>query len=131
MRPVIVSACLLGLPARYDGAAKRMCSTLPPDVVPIPVCPEILGGLPVPRLRAFIVNGTGADVLAGTATVVNAAGRDVTDNFRRGAQLALEIARIVSAAEAYLKAGSPSCDARGGVAAALLARSGLRVYDVE
>lgn len=79
------------------------------DRVLIPVCPEQLGGLPTPRPAQELRGGTGDDVLAGNARVVNLEGFDVTENFLRGARIVCEIARLTGAREALLKDGSPSC----------------------
>ena len=121
----------MGLETRYDGSSSLVEGFLPEDALPVPVCPEIMGGLPTPRPASEIVEGSGADVLEGRAKVVNVEGRDVTGEFTRGAEAVLEIARLTGASEAYLKSRSPSCDAGFGVAAALLARHGVKVYDVD
>jgi hypothetical protein len=71
MKPqaILVSACLLGLPTRYDGRAKhnqkaldylRQCG-----MIPVPVCPEQLAGLATPRPMTFFACGDGTDVLDG------------------------------------------------------------------
>lgn len=109
------------------------------------VCPEEDGGLGTPRPAAEIVGGDGHDVLAGRARVVTRAGRDVTDAYVRGAELALEAARRAGAKTAILKARSPSCG-RGciydgsfsrtvatgdGITAALLMQAGIEVVTEE
>ncbi len=117
----------------------------------VPFCPEVSGGLPVPRPPAEIVstslgsNGTvadGAAVLDGKARVLTDAGADVTDAFVHGARLALDAAERASARIAILKEGSPSCGshriydgtftgasvAGDGVTTALLERAGIRVF---
>lgn len=134
---ILVSACLLGTPCRYDGKSKpvpalerlrEMCHTL------VPVCPEVLGGLPTPRPPAE---------LQSHGRVVNRAGEDVTASYRKGAELALELARSEGCTLAVLKAKSPSCGCHQvydgsftgtlipgqGVAARLLEESGVRVVD--
>lgn len=142
----IVSACLLGERCRYDGdtaneGARRRLDVLAGDAV-VPVCPEVAGGLPTPRVPAHLVGGDGADVLDGRARVVDDAGRDVSDAFLRGAGVALEAARVHGATHACLKARSPSCGcgriyrehglADGdGVTAAALKRAGLTVLTDE
>ncbi|MCL6450941.1 MAG: DUF523 domain-containing protein [Acetobacteraceae bacterium] len=138
---VLVSACLLGLCCRYDGGS------CPDDGVRkrarrerlVPFCPEQLGGLSTPRPPARLVGGDGVDVLEGRAWVQDADGRDVTAAFLRGAEQALLLARAVGADRAWLKDLSPSCGVARvhgeggttrpgmGVAAAALARSGLKV----
>lgn len=145
MERILVSACLLGLRCRYDGA-----HNFTPEVVErvgacclIPVCPEQLGGLPTPRPAAEVVGGDGGDVLAGHARVVNCQGQDVTEAFLRGAREVLRVARVLRAEEAWLKGGSPSCGVScihdgtfshrkrpgAGVTAALLAREGIRLRE--
>ena len=138
----IVSACLLGVKCRYDGkdASERRLLELAKRVELLPVCPEQLGGLPTPRQRAWIVGGDGWDVLSGKAKVLTENGKEVTNNFIRGAEEVLKLAKLFGATEAILKTGSPSCGLgeirepfsekpmRGdGVTAALLEKHGLRV----
>ncbi|MEH3078068.1 MAG: DUF523 domain-containing protein [Quadrisphaera sp.] len=141
--PVVVSACLAGVPCRYDGRA------LPdPSVVEqvrqgraVTACAEQLAGLDTPRAAAEIVGGDGHDVLAGRARVVTVDGEDVTAAYVRGAELVAEVADRAGAASAVLQARSPSCGcgavydgthsgalvAGDGVVAALLRRRGLQV----
>ena len=81
MRPILVSACLLGLLTRFDGASKRHEPALQfireQGLVPIPVCPEQLAGLPTPRPSTRFACGDGAAVLDGTGKVINAEGNIV------------------------------------------------------
>ena len=111
----------------------------------IPVCPEKLGGLPIPRPPAEIKNGQGRDVLAGKARVKNKSGKDVTVNFIKGAKEVLKIAKALEVKEAILKARSPSCGCdkiydgtftgkltRGdGVTTALLKKNKIKVITEE
>ena len=147
MQSVLISACLLGQSVRYDGRDKR-CDH---DVVQrwlregrvVPVCPEVAGGLSVPRPPAEIAHGAGgAQVLAGLAKVVDVDRRDVTAQFVQGAEHARELARAQGIRVAVLKEGSPSCGTGFvhdgtftgakvpglGVAAALLAQAGVQVF---
>lgn len=108
----------------------------------MPICPEVAGGLPVPRLPAEIVGGDGADVLDGQARVVTAAGEDVTAAYVRGAERALATTKQHGIMAAILKQRSPSCGsvhiydgthsgklkAGEGVTAALLRRHGVTVW---
>lgn len=143
----IVSACLLGTPCRYDGKSQLNgeAARLFNEGNCVPVCPECLGGLPIPRASAEIVGGSGEDVLDGRARVMarqeNGEMTDVTASFIDGAQKTLEAARRSGAAEALLKAKSPSCGcgmiydgsfsrtlkSGNGVTAALLMRHGIAV----
>lgn len=98
---LLVSACLLGIPCRYDGAEKEYegIRELMKHHVLIPVCPEQLGGLATPRLPAERVGNQ----------VVNREGEDVTAGFLKGAELALRLAKLYDCKYAILKQRSPSC----------------------
>jgi len=98
---ILVSACLLGCKCRYDGDDNwvKAVAELEKNYTLIPICPEEMGGLPTPRLPAEIQN----------SKVINKAGADVTEEFRMGAQLALEIAKKHNCKLAILKERSPSC----------------------
>lgn len=143
MESVLVSACLQGVPCRFDGRGKASSETAAAigDRRPVPFCPEVAAGLSTPRRPAEIVGGDGHDVLDGRARVVDDTGLDVTEAFLEGAGRALEAARRAGCTEALLMARSPSCG-RGrvydgtftgelrdgdGVTAALLERHGIAV----
>lgn len=147
MHRILVSACLLGQLVRYDGRGKPLhnphLQAWQAEGRLVPVCPELLGGFPVPRPQAEIEPGyDGGAVLDGRARVWEASGRDVTSPFLHGAHAALAIARETGCAFALLTDGSPSCgstvvhggrfDGRKvpgmGVVAALLRRHGIAVF---
>ncbi|MET8052355.1 MULTISPECIES: DUF523 domain-containing protein [unclassified Streptosporangium] len=114
MERILVSACLMGRKVRYDGAAKTSGDALLAawrrQGRLVPFCPEVEGGLPVPRPAAEIEGGAGgAAVLSGTARVLTTGGADVTAAFLAGAQAALAVARSFDVKVAILKEGSPSC----------------------
>lgn len=131
---LLVSACLLGLCCRYDGCAKPNAEVLAlrEKHALIPVCPEQLGGLATPRLPAERKG----------ERVVTRAGFDVTEEYVRGAQQALELAKLLQCQAAVLKERSPSCGCGqiydgsfsktiipgDGVTAALLKANGISVY---
>lgn len=134
---ILVSACLLGLPCRYDGegkASEAVCR-LSAEHTLIPVCPEQLGGLPTPRPPSEIVE----------SMVKTCGGQDVTEQFERGAKLACCIAGMCRCTHAVLKQRSPSCGSSWvydgsfsgtlrtgeGKTAALLRQSGIVVLDEE
>lgn len=98
---VVVSACLMGVPCRYDGRAKPNAAVreLCGKVEVIPVCPESASGLPVPRPPAEQRKGR----------VYLADGTDVTDSFERGCRRTLARVHGHPAPLAVLKAKSPSC----------------------
>lgn len=131
--PVLISACLLGIPCRWHGRrAKRrdkLIERLQQKYVLVPVCPEQLGGMPTPRTSETL-NGTGAQVLDdGLRLIAPETGEDVTDYHVKGSRYVLELAEIVGATRAYLKGGSPSCD-REGVTGEVLGRGGVRVIRI-
>jgi len=146
-QPWLVSACLLGKHCRYDGGHKHneAVVALAKRQKLIPVCPEELGGLPIPRPPSEITGGDGADVLAGKARVVTRQGEDVTPTFLKGANEVLKIAQAHNAKKAILKARSPSCGcgeiydgtftgqtrAGDGVTTALLKQNGIEVVGEE
>ena len=141
-KPVLVSACLLGLQTRYDGAGKRSRTVLEwlerERLMPIPVCPEQLAGLPTPREKTRFRLGDGHAVIAGSGQVVTVDGQPMNELFLRGARETLKIARLTGCRRALLKERSPSCGVHlihrndeivegSGVAAALLIEAGLVV----
>ena len=140
----VVSACLVGQPCRYDGR-----SNLRPEIaelvhcgLAVAVCPEVMGGLPIPREPAEIVGGDGYDVLNGSAKVISVSGKDVTAEYISGAQEALKLCMENGVTHAMLKANSPSCGCGciydgsftggkrngDGVTAALFKRNGIAVF---
>lgn len=134
---VLVSACLLGVPCRYDGGSKPCAQVLAlaEEHQMIPFCPEVYGGLPTPRPPAERVG----------ERVLTQAGADVTQAYNRGAQAALDLFRRTGCQAALLKARSPSCGAGAiydgsfqgrlipgdGVTAALLKAQGIPIASEE
>lgn len=111
MKKIVISACLVGVKCRYnslDSKSEQVTKKFGENEL-IPICPEQMGGLPTPRPPAEIVGGDGEDVLDEKAHVVTAEGKDKTEEFRRGAYSALEIARLHGTTHAVLKSKSPSC----------------------
>jgi uncharacterized protein YbbK (DUF523 family) len=139
----MVSRCLIGQLCRWDGKilADNISGQLKEYEI-YPICPEMDGGLPCPRPRAEISNNDGFTVLDGLTAVKDDTGRDVTMNFLRGAQRALNLALSLGIKKAILKEKSPSCGVeliyRGrivcpgrGVTTALLIRHDLEVISGE
>ena len=130
---ILISACLLGVCCRYDGASKPhpLAAALAERHTLVPVCPEQLGGLPTPRPPAERRDGR----------VVTQSG-DVTEQYRRGAEETLKLCKLLGCQAAVLKERSPSCGrgevydgtftgtltAGDGVTAALLEEHGIPVY---
>ncbi|MGG4606504.1 DUF523 domain-containing protein [Paenalcaligenes sp. Me131] len=147
MAYILVSSCLLGNPVRYDASHKRSHhDTLQRWVAAgkvIAVCPELAGGLPVPRPAAEIAQAAGGKaVWLRTAHVIDNHGEDVTPAFISGAEAALRLAQKFHIRIAILKEGSPSCGSshiydgsfRGnkiagqGVTTTLLREAGMQVF---
>ena len=134
---IMVSACLLGDNCKYNGG-----NNLNPELLHllsghevVPVCPEVLGGLPTPRAPAEIVNGV----------VINREGVSVDDAFRLGAKKAIEMARQEKPDLIILQSRSPSCGVKEiydgtfsgklvpghGIFAEMALQAGFRVIDAE
>lgn len=108
---ILISGCLCGNNPYYNGAIKTNAKLrkLVEQGKAIPVCPELLGGLSVPRERSEIAGGTGEQALMGKCAVITERGKDVTKNFIRGAKKALLIAKKNGIKKAVLKTHSPAC----------------------
>ena len=147
MDKILVSACLLGSPVRYNGFDRRVEHSLialwREQGRIVPLCPEVAAGLPTPRPPAEIETGLqGDDVLAGKARIFDDTGADVTSPFLAGAGIALETALSQGCRFALLTDGSPSCGSSfvysgrfdggtregTGVVTALLSQNGIAVF---
>jgi len=108
---ILVSGCLSGNNPFYNGITKvnAHIRKLVEQGKAIPACPELLGGLPIPRERSEIAGGTGENVLSGRSKVISEGGKDVTENFINGAKAVLAIAKKHGIKKAVLKARSPAC----------------------
>lgn len=142
----MISACLVGERVRYDGnivpCDHPLISKWRHEERLIPICPEVVGGLSIPRPPAEIIGGDGHDVLNYVATVETKTGEDVTRAFIAGADSALKRAWDMKCCMAVLTERSPSCGRnriydgrfRGvrvpgmGVTAALLEQNGIPVF---
>ena len=134
---IMVSACLLGQKCKYNGGdnySEAVAEYIKGHEI-IPVCPEVEGGLPTPRIPSEIVNGV----------VTNAEGENVDREFRKGAELCLKKALEEHVDLAILQSRSPSCGVNQiydgtftgklisgkGVFARLLEENGIKTIDVE
>ena len=135
LKKLIISACLLGEPCRYDGKSKP-CINIKPlkeKYELIPVCPECMGGLSTPRPPCEIVGNR----------VCTADGKDCTAEYIAGAETVYRLAVANGCTAALLKARSPSCGAGeiydgsftkkliggNGVTAELLIKKGIAVFN--
>ena len=144
-QPIAISACLLGIPCRYNnqGKSDQEAITIFVNNRCIAICPETMASLPTPRPACEINQGDGHDVLSGQAKVVDKDGHDYSEDFIKGAKKCLDIIKKAGVKEVILKSGSPSCGAvniydgsfsghqkKGqGVFAALLQEHGIRIRE--
>lgn len=144
---LLVSACLGGRACRYDGGSRNVAliRELIDCSAALPICPEVDGGLTIPRPASEIVGGTGVDVLLGQARVINKDGVDVSAEFRKGAEASSKIAQETGVVAAILCERSPSCGVKMiydgtfrrqlqpgvGVTSAVLALAGIELISSE
>ena len=134
---IMVSACLLGENCKYNGGnnlSEKVMNFIKDHEV-IPVCPEVMGGLPTPRLSSEIVNGV----------VTASDGHSVDMEFRKGAQIGLAMAKEKEVDLVILQSRSPSCGVNQvydgtfsgnkiegqGIFAQLLIENGYKIIDIE
>jgi len=141
---ILVSACLMGKNYRYDGGNNFLPSLFNflEDKEFRIVCPEVDGGLSIPRPPVEIINGDGFDILNGKARVMTKDGLDFTEKFIKGTKFALKDLKIADIDFAILKAKSPSCGVNNiyngkfnnklikgsGVLAAHLIKNNIKVF---
>lgn len=141
MEKILVSACLVGNNCKYNGKNNKNEKIIEflKDKEVILVCPEVMGGLSTPRLKSEIVTSNKE------LKVINEEGKDVTNNFTVGAQIALKRAIANNVKLAILKEKSPSCGVKqiyngefngtkvdgSGVFARLLKENGIEILTEE
>jgi len=143
---ILISACLLGENVRYDGSNSQISSNIlnqwQQEGRLISTCPEMAGGLPVPRVPAEIDGGNADTILQGKSGIWRKDGVDVTDAYLNGAEMTLALCMKHNIRIAILKEGSPSCGVAcvndgsfsshkvegQGVTARLLTRHGISVF---
>lgn len=136
MENLLISACLLGADCKYSGGSNRLPDAqlrrLREKYRLVPVCPETAGGLPIPRQPSERLGDK----------VVSKLGADVTGEFNKGGETALELSRRFGCKKALLKENSPSCGSGriydgsftgtltegDGVAAEMLKAEGVTIY---
>ncbi len=142
MQKILISACLLGDPVRYDGHSK-MCHShhlqrWQQQGRLVSICPEVAGGLGIPRPAAEVISRA-------PLQVITLSGTDVTHQFQQGAEQALALCQANAIGYAILKERSPSCGsqqnydgsfsgrvvANAGVTAELLMANGIKVFSEE
>lgn len=140
-KKILVSSCLLGMKINYEGKAHPVdeLRQLFLQAQAIPVCPEVLAGLPIPRDRAEII------MVNGERKVYNDKEIDLTEAYTLGAQRTMDTARASGVKIAIVKSKSPSCGCGkvydgtftgnlvdgDGFTVALLKENGIRVITEE
>lgn len=103
MQNVLISACLLGVDCKYNGSNNKLddetINSLKEKFNLIPVCPEIMGGMPTPRNPIEITDGK----------VFDYDGGEFTKEFEKGSEEVLKLAKLYDTTIAILKENSPSC----------------------
>ncbi|QIR75532.1 DUF523 domain-containing protein [Sulfurospirillum diekertiae] len=140
-KKILISACLIGENVKYDGGNNalhvKILEAWKEQGILVPLCPEVLGGLNVPRPPC--------EVIEGTDSVICKTGEDVSAAFAKGARESLRMAREEGACMAILKARSPSCGKDviydgtfthtpvndSGITCKLLQESGITVFSEE
>lgn len=146
MEKILISACLLGKRVRYDGnslsLSEQILQQWRSDGRIVAVCPEVDAGMSIPRPPAEISKGDGNDVLVGGALVIDSNGKNVTEYFMNGAEVALSLCKTEGIKFALLAESSPSCGSNTihdgrftgnkktgvGVTTALLQKNGIQVF---
>ena len=137
----LISACLVGINCKYNGKNNfnQKAFDLVNSGVAIPICPEQFGGLPTPRIASEI------RIIDGKKHVFNKAGEEVTENFQRGANEVLQLAKKLNVEGVILQSRSPSCGIDkiysgnfdgtlvngDGITAELLKENNINVIDIE
>ena len=133
---VLISACLAGINCKFNGENNLLDGGILDEISKryhlLFICPEVFGGLGTPREPAEMKDGL----------VVTKTAKDVSENFKFGAEICLKIAKLNGCKKAILKARSPSCGSGqiydgsftkklifgDGIAAKLLKENGILVF---
>lgn len=134
---ILVSSCLLGLNCKYDRGNNysNEIDEFLKDYDVIPICPEIMGGLPTPRVASERLGDK----------VITKDGKDVTEQYKKGAEETLSLAKKYDVKKALLKLRSPSCGSEiiydgtfthtvidgDGVTAELLKNNGIEIITIK
>ncbi|OHX64130.1 DUF523 domain-containing protein [Flammeovirga pacifica] len=106
MKPkYIISSCLVGVKCRYNATCSSTVNLN--DMIEsgeaIPVCPEVIAGLPTPREPVEIQN------IEEGVQVTSKAGKDYTAQFLKSADEVLKVCQENNITHAILQSRSPSC----------------------
>lgn len=137
---VLISLCACGVPCRYHGLTHKMgqrlikrkrVEELKSKYNVIPICPEMMGGLPTPRCATKVVwVGEEPHVTNRKTGDREFNGTDLTEAYKKGAEWTLWMAELFNCRKAYMLKMSPACDPKEGVAARLLSKNGVKVIGI-
>ena len=138
---ILISACLVGINCKYNGGnnLNEKALELVKNGEAIPICPEQLGGLSTPR------NPSEIRIINNKRCVINNKNEDVTNQFVRGAEEVLKLAKELNVEKVILQSRSPSCGVGkiysgnfdkqlidgNGILAQMLIDNGIEVVDIE
>ncbi len=134
----LVSACLAGIKCRYDGTHYEIdyVKELLNSGEAIPICPEVIAGLGIPRVSCEIL------IENNEKKVINKSGKDLTAKFYNAAQKCVKFVKLFDIDKAILKSKSPSCGKKNiydgsfsgnlikgkGITAELLAENNIKIF---
>lgn len=127
---VIVSLCAFGVACRYHGKNMKMghmlnkekrTEELRKNYNILPLCGELMGGMPTPRPPCTIINNR---------VIGRINGEDYTNQYQKGANEGLRLAKIFHVRKAFLLRDSPMCGKGYGILAKLLEENGIKVYNI-
>ena len=134
MEKLLISACLVGENVTYKGGNNFVLKTkeLQEKYDLVLFCPEVEGGLKVPRKPSEIKGNQ----------VIRIDGKDVTREYELGANKALMLCKYLGITKAVLKEKSPACGTHlihdgsftdrkipgMGICARKLAQAGIKVF---
>ena len=138
---ILISACLVGINCKYNGKNNynEKALELVKSGKAIPICPEQLGGLTTPR------NPSEIKIINNKRYVINNQNEDVTEQFVRGANEVLKLAKELDVEKVILQSRSPSCGVGkiysgnfdkklidgNGILAQMLIENNIEVIDIE
>ncbi|MGM0597090.1 MAG: phosphoribosylglycinamide formyltransferase [Myxococcota bacterium] len=110
-KKVAVSACGLGIPCRYDGLSKSCPEVLKQvqEKMVLPICPEVMAGLFIPRKKMEFIKGDGCRVWSESDGLQDCDGKNMNKAMIRGVQKLLVVLNQAKVNKIFLKSKSPSC----------------------
>lgn len=138
---ILVSACLIGVPCRYNGTSalnEKLLEELREEVI-LAICPEVISGLGIPRIPFELPSLNYEKIIEGKEKILNKDNKDITDSILKGLFEIIEIVKLMRVKKAYLKEKSPCCGVSYiyingikkngmGIFTYLLTKNGIKVF---